>query len=397
MLFAGCSSLSEAPGESTTTVSSLNGTATPADSTSSTTTVAPETSPTVADRTASPRDPSSSTATETLTPIDTTTKIPTASPTEAPTATETETPTATLTPTETPTDTPTPTETPTATPTLTPTATATSTPTPTKMETSTPTETQTPTETPTPTKTETPTPTATPTQTATPTETDSTRDDWYNVTIVAAGTGESYYRMYGGTGPGIELGPEADTEQSVDYEDRVILDDPYYAEGFVGDNGIDSYRYRPTIQGELSLGFVNDGDVALTVYLDGELYKTVQPGEGVGEVRIDPAAPPEGENLIRVEAVGNGESEYSLAAGAAGSQIFFYENEADPGTTADNPDYTGVAMGAYGFVGDGGVDSYSTDGELYSVDNEGSATLKIYQNGELWATVQPGETVERSS
>ena len=203
--------------------------------------------------------------------------------------------------------------------------------------------------------------------------------------------------MYAGTGPGIELGAEADTEASVEYEDRVILDDPYYAEGFIGDNGVDSYQYRPTIQGEPSLSFVNDGDVALEVYLNGELYETVQPGEGVGEERVDPAAPPEGEKLIRVEAVGDGESEYSLEAGAAGSQPFYYEDEADPGTTAENPDYTGVAMGAYGFVGDGGVASYSTDGELASVNNEGLATLKIYQNGELWATVQPGETVERSS
>ena len=202
--------------------------------------------------------------------------------------------------------------------------------------------------------------------------------------------------MYGGAGPNIELGGEADTEESVDYEDRGILDDPYYAEGLVGDNGVDSYQYRPTVLGDPSLVFVNDGDVALKVYIDGELSETVPPGEGVDGERVDPAAPPEGENLIRVEAVGNGESEYVLEAGA-GTAAFYYEDEADPGTTADTPDYTGVAMGAYGFVGDGGVDSYSTNGELFSVENEGSATLKIYQNGELWATVQPGETVERSN
>ena len=201
--------------------------------------------------------------------------------------------------------------------------------------------------------------------------------------------------MYAGSGPNIELGGEADTEASVTYEDRVILDDPYYAEGFVGDNGVDSYRYRPTVLGNPSLSFVNDGDVPLKVYLDGELYTTVQPGEGTSDERVDPEAPPEGENLIRVEAVGDGESEYSLAAGAGGTEPFYYEGEADPGTTASNPDYTGVAMGAYGFVGDGGVDSYSTDGALSSVENKGSATLKIYQNGELWATVQPGETKER--
>ena len=36
--------------------------------------------------------------------------------------------------------------------------------------------------------------------------------------------------MYGGSGPSIELGEEADTEDSAEYEDRVILDDPYYSE-----------------------------------------------------------------------------------------------------------------------------------------------------------------------
>jgi hypothetical protein len=200
--------------------------------------------------------------------------------------------------------------------------------------------------------------------------------------------------MYGGAGPSIELGDEADTEESVDYEDRVILDDPYYAEGLVGDNGVDSYQYNPPGAGEPSLVFVNDGDVALKVYIDGELSETVPPGEGVDGERVDPAAPPKGENLIRVEAVGNGESEYTLAAGSAGTLPFYYEDKADPGTTADNPDYTGV-MRTWGFVGDGGVDSYSTNGELFSVENEGSATLKIYQNGELWAIVQPGEMIRR--
>ncbi|WP_049913097.1 hypothetical protein [Halococcus thailandensis] len=215
------------------------------------------------------------------------------------------------------------------------------------------------------------------------------------MTIVAAGSGESYYRMYAGTGPGLDLGSEADTEASVAFEDRVILDDPYYAEGFVGDGGVDSYQYRPTVEGNPSLDFVNDGDATLKVYLDGELYTTVEPGAG-GEESVDPDASPTGENLIRVEAVGGGQSEYSLAAGAGGTESFSYEAKANPGSTADNPDYTGYVSGAYGFVGDGGVDSYSTDGELSSVDNQGSATLKIYQNGELWATVDPGETVERS-
>ena len=163
------------------------------------------------------------------------------------------------------------------------------------------------------------------------------------MTIVAAGGGSSYYRMYAGSGPNIELGGEADTEASVKYEDRVILDDPYYTEGFVGDNGVDSYHYRPTILGDPSLRFVNDGDVPLKVYLDGDLYATVQPGEGTDNERVDPAAPPEGENLIRVEAVGDGESEYTLTAGAGGTELFYYEDEADPGTTASNPVVPGSA------------------------------------------------------
>ena len=217
------------------------------------------------------------------------------------------------------------------------------------------------------------------------------------MTIVAAGSGESYYRMYAGSGPDIELGSEADTEASVAYEDRVVLDDPYYAEGFVGDGGVDSYRYWPTVEDRPSLTFVNDGDVTLQVYLDGELHKTVQPGEGTGDERVDPDAPPEGEHLIRVEAVGDGQSEYTLTAGAGGTESFYYEAQANPGTTADNPDYTGYVSGAYGFVGDGGVDSYSTNGDLSSVDNQGSATLKVYQDGELWATVDPGETIEQSN
>lgn len=60
----------------------------------------------------------------------------------------------------------------------------------------------------------------------------------------------------------------------------------------------------------------------------------------------------------------------------------------------DHPDYTSRASGAYGFVGAGGVDTYSTDGSIFSVENNGTATLKVYQNGQLWATVPPGETEE---
>lgn len=343
MMLSGCSFLSEAPGESSTTAPTANGT-----------------------------NESADTTTEMVTGTSATTG--TASATPAPTSTPTET--AIDTPTLTPTDTPTPTSTETATPTPTKTATAT------------------PTETPTDTATPTPTPTATDTETAT--ETDSSREGWYNVTIVADGRGSSYYRMYAGTGPSIELGEEADTEDSAEYEDRVILDDPYYSEGFVGANGVDSYQYQPTVEGDPSLRFINDGDVALKVYLDGELYKTVPAGQGADGERVDPDAPPKGANDIKVEAVGDGESNYTLAAGQAGTESFFYEDRANPGTTADNPDYTGYVSGAYGFVGAGGVDTYSTNGPLYSAENNGSATLKVYENGDLWATLEPGEMKEPS-
>ncbi|RJT08060.1 hypothetical protein D3261_01625 [Halococcus sp. IIIV-5B] len=203
--------------------------------------------------------------------------------------------------------------------------------------------------------------------------------------------------MYGGSGPDIELGAEADTDDSASYEDRVILDDPYYAEGFVGDNGVDSYQYRPTVLDDPSLSFVNDGDVPLQVYLDGELYETVSPDQGTENERVDPEAPSTGQNTVRVEAVGEGASNYTLSAGEGGTAAFFYESRANPGTTAENPDYTGYVSGAYGFVGSGGVDTYSSDGLLYSAENNGTATLRIYQNDELWATLEPGESEESSN
>ncbi|WP_237561112.1 integrin [Halococcus sediminicola] len=351
MVLSGCSFLSEAPGESSTATPAANGSS---ESTNNTTEVV------------------------TGTPAPTGTPSPTASATPFSTSTPTALDTPTLTPTDTPT--PTPTKTPTATPTPTPTETATATPTPT--------ETATPTDTPTATDSE--------TKSETATETDSSREGWYNVTIVADGAGGSYYRMYGGSGPSIELGEEADTEDSAEYEDHVILDDPYYSEGFVGANGVDSYQYSPTVENDPSLRFINDGDVALKVYLDGELYTTVPAGQGTDGERVDPDAPPQGANQIKVEAVGDGASNYTLSAGEAGTETFFYEDRANPGTTADNPDYTGYVSGAYGFVGADGVDTYSTNGPLYSAENNGSATLKIYENGDLWTTLEPGETKKSS-
>lgn len=100
------------------------------------------------------------------------------------------------------------------------------------------------------------------------------------MTVVANGTGSSYYQIYGGNVSSIELGAQADTEDSASYKDRVIRGNPSYSKGFIGDNGIDSYRYRSTAQNDLPLRVVNDGNVSLRVYLDGELSETVPAGQG---------------------------------------------------------------------------------------------------------------------
>ena len=241
MLLSGCSFLSEAPSESSTAAPTANGIKVSTDNMTEMVTETPATTDTV-----SPKSSATPASTSTLTPTDT------PAPTSTPTPTSTETATATSTPTKT----------------ATPTDTATPTPTSTAAETE--------------------------TESETATEMDSSREGWYNVTIVADGTGRSYYRMYAGSGPSIELGEEADTEDSAVYEDRVILDDPYYSEGLVGANGVDSYWYSSAGGGDPSLRFINDGDVALKIYLDGELYMTVPAGQGTDSERVDPDAPPKG-------------------------------------------------------------------------------------------------------
>ena len=239
---------------------------------------------------------------------------------------------------------------------------------------------------------------AAPSQPNTPTtESESSGDGWKTLKVRANGAGGSYYRIYPGTCPNIELGDEADTEDSAAYEDRVVLDNPpNYAEGYVGDNGVDTYRYQASPDSEPSPKIINDGNVSLEITIGGEPYTNATPGEGTNSERVGPDAPPQGDTQVRVEAVGDGASNYSLSSGETGGQEFHYEARANPGTTAAHPDSVGRYSGAYGFVGAGGVDTYSTYGNLYRASNKGTATLKIYQNGELWTTLEPGETREPS-
>jgi hypothetical protein len=296
--------------------------------------------------------------------------------------------------------------------TTTETATATASPTTvaTKTATKTPTATPTPTETSTPTRTKTATQTATPTETpaATPTQsstqTDRSRpDDMYNLTIVAANDGESHYRVYVDQ-VRMELGPEADRENAR-YPDVIYNDDPYYIQGYIGDGGVDSYytgRYGGYSPGEIPhYSFMNNGNTTLYIYVNGNQIRTVAPGEGVEE-DFGPSAPPKGNNTITVEAAGDGASNYSLWSKSESYNTIYVEYGANPYQTAKYPDFSNrypddEIPGAAGFVADGGADSYSSDHKLTKVTNNGTATLKIYQNDELWATLQPGEEVSKGN
>ncbi|EMA39575.1 hypothetical protein [Halococcus hamelinensis] len=272
---------------------------------------------------------------------------------------------------------------------------ATSTATATTASTATPTAT-----TPAPTPTSTPTATPAATSTATPTDTptgtesgsvverpDGLDDDQRYLVVRAVGSGESYYRIYV---PGsIELGPEADRE-GADHPDRTIHLTETYIQGYVGDGGVDSY-----ITGVSPGTMVNDGNATLAVYEDGERTDTLEPGEGLeGNTTIAPTTlppPSDSENVVRVEAVGSGESMYFLSA----TEGLTLGNEADVPAEADRPDrWSPIGTNEiYGFVGDGGVDSYRTTGEVTSLSNDGNATLRVSVDGEPWNTVEPGESV----
>lgn len=347
VVFAGCSALSNPSNTPTSTTTEIEETPVPNTESGTETTAG------------------NAVATETATA---TTESPTFVAEGSTTMSSTLTETGTATPTETQTSTPTPTPTPTTTPTPTPTAT------------------ETPTETPTPTPTETPTPT--PTETPTETESSSSApEDSHNVRIVAEGEGDTYYRMYVDQ-VRIELGEEADREGEAEHPDSVYLNDPYYAEGYVGAGGVDSYyvgKYTPD-ETDPSLSFVNDGDVTLKVYVNGELYETVQPEEGVDDTGpIAPSAPPEGDNVITIRAVGGGESNYFFSTEDNGASL---GDEADLAPSAQHPDYVNP-IGGGGFIGDGGVDSFSSDHSLTRFTNEGDATLEVSVNGQVCTTIPP--------
>lgn len=287
--------------------------------------------------------------------------------------------------------------------TTTETATATASPTTVATETATktPTATPTPTETSTPTRTKTATRTATstaiPTQSST--QTDRSRPDGtYNLTIVAANDGESHYRVYVDQ-VGMKLGPEADRENAT-YPDAIYNNDPYYIQGYIGDGGVDSYYTYGGSPGEIPhYSFRNNGNATLYVYVNGNQTRTVAPGEGVEE-EFGPSAPPKGNNTITVEAADDGASNYSLWSKSESYNPIYVEYGANPYQTAKHPDFSNSypddeIPGAAGFVADGGADSYSSDHRLTKVTNNGTATLKIYQNDELWATLQPGEEVSK--
>ena len=283
-------------------------------------------------------------------------------------------------------------------------ATETGTKTPTPISTPTPTETSTPTSTPTRTETSTRTATSTDTPTTTPTQsatqTDRSRPDGtYNLTIVAANDGESHYRVYVDQ-VGMKLGPEADRENAK-YPDAIYNDDPYYIQGYIGDGGVDSYYTYGGSPGEIPhYSFRNNGNATLYVYVNGNQTRTVAPGEGVEE-DFGPSAPPKGNNTITVEAAGDGASRYRLSSKNESYNPIYLEYGANPYQTAKHPDYSNIDnagqihSAAGGFVADGGVDSFSSDHRLTRVTNNGTATLKIYQNDELWATLQPGEEVSK--
>ncbi|WP_273836044.1 hypothetical protein [Halococcus sp. PRR34] len=198
----------------------------------------------------------------------------------------------------------------------------------------------------------------------------------------------------------MRLGPEADRENAK-YPDAIYNDDPYYIQGYIGDGGVDSYYTYGGGPGEIPYySSRNNGNATLHVYVNGNQTRTVAPGEGVEE-DFGPSAPPKGNNTITVKAAGDGASSYRLSSKNESYNPIYVEYGANPYQTAKYPDYSNIDnagqihSAAGGFVADGGVDSFSSDHRLTKVTNNGTATLKIYQNDELWATLQPGEEVSK--
>ena len=186
---------------------------------------------------------------------------------------------------------------------------------------------------------------------------------------------------------GAEFGDEADLPGEAEHPDKIVYNIEDYVEGFVGNGGVDSYRTRADIDPE---DIANDGTASLAVYVNGEFVGTVEPGENVEEGNeIGPSTPEPGEKTLTIEAASGGESSYRFSTTGGAN----FGNEADPSISADNPDSVS-SLGGTGFVGDGGVDSFIFGGNLMDVSNDGDATLKMYVDGELVATVEPGEDWE---
>jgi hypothetical protein len=219
---------------------------------------------------------------------------------------------------------------------------------------------------------------------------DGLSEDANHVVVKAVGEDASYYRIYV---PGsIDLGEEADTDDEAEHPDKVISQVATYLQGYVGNGGVDNYVLDGVTPGVI----VNDGNTTLKIYMNGKLYDTIEPGENMDE--YGPLAPSElpppdpSQKIVRVEAVGDGESSYILSA----TEDMTLGEEADIPAEAENPDHPAPvdSNAVYGYVGDGGIDTYRTTGSLDEVRNDGNATLKVYVGGELWATVGPHESVE---
>ncbi len=213
-----------------------------------------------------------------------------------------------------------------------------------------------------------------------------------HVVVKAVGEGTSYYRIYV---PGsIEFGDDADTDSEAEHPDRVISQFHTYIQGYIGDGGVDTYVLSGVNPGVI----VNDGTATLKIYFNGELRNTVEPGENVDEygplAPTDLPPPDPSQTVVRVEAAGEGNSFYILSS----TEDMRLGQKADIPAEAEIPDHPSPVdgNGIYGNIGDGGIDTYRTTGNLDEVRNDGNVTLRVYVDGELWAIVEPNESVERN-
>ena|GEM_PF-6951506 len=163
-----------------------------------------------------------------------------------------------------------------------------------------------------------------------------------------------------------------------------------YLQGYVGNGGVDTFSTG------VSTGvMINDGNATLQVYRNGTLFATLEPGAGlrngssIAPITLPP--PNASETVVRVEAVGDGTAVYTLSA----TKELRLGTKADVAAEADHPDGPPVvdANGMRGYIGNGGVDTYRTAGTVDYLRNDGNTTLKVFTGDELWATVEPNESV----